>query len=321
MGDEETVDSFEDGDGVDSPSSENGVDSPRSENGVDSQDRIDPLDSAAQTESESGQESAPVPPAERTFGSENASERRGRGEERDRPVTHHTRPDPDPRDGVGAALAWFRHSDSQWVSFLRETLVSVLIVVTVGFLLFAISGVWPPLVAVESNSMDPHLQKGDLVLVMAEDRLAPGYAAGGTGVVTAEIGAEEDYERFGGPGDVIVYQPYGSDSATPIIHRAHLYVEEGENWYERADPAVIQADSCSELGACPAPTDGFITKGDNPTTNNYYDQERGISSVVEPEWVRGTATVRIPWVGWIRLVASDLELPGLSATTGGLGSY
>ncbi|MBS3759918.1 MAG: S26 family signal peptidase [Halodesulfurarchaeum sp.] len=219
---------------------------------------------------------------------------------------------------MGPAFNWFRDTDSQWIAFLRDTLVSILIVFAVGFLLFAISGVWPPLVAVESNSMDPHLQKGDLVLVMAEDRLSPEYNAGGTGIVTAETGAEQDYNRFGGPGDVIVYQPYGSDSATPIIHRAHLYVEAGENWYDRADPDVIQADSCAELGACPAPSEGFITKGDNPTTNNYYDQERGISTVVEPEWVRGTATVRIPWVGWIRLAASELELPGLSVTAGAL---
>ncbi|MDZ7849921.1 MAG: S26 family signal peptidase [Halodesulfurarchaeum sp.] len=227
--------------------------------------------------------------------------------------------EPDPRDGVGAALSWIRRSDSEWVSFLREILVSVLIVVVVGMLLYVISGVWPPLVAVESDSMDPHLQKGDLVLVMEEGRFSPDFAAGETGVVTAETGIEQDYDRFGGPGDVIVYQPDGSQSATPIIHRAHLYVETGENWYNRADSELLRADSCDELAACPAPTDGFITKGDNTVTNNYYDQTRGISSVVEPEWVRGTAVVRIPWLGWIRLAASDLDLPVVALTgTGGL---
>ncbi len=236
-----------------------------------------------------------------------------------RPPTPYAADDaPDPRNGVRSAFAWFRQTDSQWVAFFREILVSMLIVLAVGMLLFVISGVWPPLVAVESNSMDPHLQKGDLVLVMEEGRLSPDFAAGDTGIVTAETGIETDYNRFGEPGDVIVYQPYGSESATPIIHRAHLYVEEGENWYDRADPDLIQADSCADLAACPAPTDGFITKGDNVNTNDYYDQTRGISTVVKPEWVRGTATVRIPWVGWIRLAASDLNLPGLSATVGGL---
>jgi len=219
----------------------------------------------------------------------------------------------DREGGIVSAISWFRTTDDQWVALLRDVLVSLVVVAAVGGLLFAASGVWPPLVAVESDSMDPHLQKGDLVLVVEEGRFAPEFAAGGTGIVTAEQGAAKDYHRFGGPGDVIVYQPYGSDSATPIIHRAHLYVEEGENWYDRADKDVTNADSCEELDGCPAPTDGFVTKGDNPNTNNYYDQERGISSVVEPDWVRGTATVRIPWLGWIRLAASDLELPGVAS--------
>lgn len=330
MGGDENVDSAGPGDGAQSPDSE------------------EPEEPDDQAEPPADQEPSPQTPADSGFVSESAdggddsdtsgprnpsqSERgpegsRGIGgphqaksdSDTEAPTTHHTSTEPDPKAGFGSALAWFRQSDSQWVAFLRETLVSVLLVLAVGFLLFAISGVWPPLVAVESNSMDPHLQKGDLVLVMAEDRLSPEFAAGDTGIVTAETGAAKDYNRFGGPGDVIVYQPYGSETATPIIHRAHLYVEEGENWYDRADPDVIQADSCAELGACPAPSDGFITKGDNPTTNNYYDQERGISSVVEPEWVRGTATVRIPWVGWIRLAVSELELPGMFGTTGALG--
>jgi signal peptidase len=164
--------------------------------------------------------------------------------------------------------------------------------------------------------MDPHLKKGDLVLVMEADRLAPSYAAEDTGIVPADVGAQEAYERFGGPGDVIVYQPDGSGAATPIIHRAHLYVEEGENWYDRADRDLLRADSCDGLAACPAPATGFITSGDNPVTNDYYDQTRGISTVVEPEWVRGRAVLRIPYVGWIRLAASDLDLPALAATGG-----
>ena len=229
-----------------------------------------------------------------------------------RPVTP-SETDPDPRDGLGAAISWLRTSDSAAVGLARDVLVSLVVVLGVGLLLFAISGVWPPLVAVESDSMDPHLQKGDLVLVVEEDRFAPEFAAGETGIVTAETGAEHDYARFGGPGDVIVYQPNGIAATTPIIHRAHLYVEQGENWYERADPEFVDADSCNGLPACPAPATGFITKGDNEVTNDYYDQQRGISTVVEPEWVKGRAVLRIPWLGWIRLAASDIELPGLVA--------
>lgn len=266
----------------------------------------------------SAPERRPTPAERAGGGSRSGTERRERSEEpqkersRDRPTSAREPEERDPGERVWAALSWFRHSDDQWVAFTRETLVSLLVVIGIGIALFAVSGVWPPLVAVESDSMDPHLQKGDLVLVMDENRLPPDVAVGDTGIVTAERGQEAGYEQFGGYGDVIVYTPYGSGSSTPIIHRAHIYVEEGANWYDRADQSITDADSCEELASCPAPKAGFITSGDNPVSNDYYDQERGISSVVEPGWVKGRAVVRIPWVGWIRLAASDLQLPGLA---------
>jgi|APHM01.1.fsa_nt_gi Signal peptidase I len=62
--------------------------------------------------------------------------------------------------------------------FLRELVTSVGTVLLVGALLFAASGVWPPLVAVESGSMEPHMSKGDLVFVADNGRYAPGEAVG-----------------------------------------------------------------------------------------------------------------------------------------------
>jgi len=170
-------------------------------------------------------------------------------------------------------------------------------VILIGLLLFTVSGVWPPLVAIESPSMDPHIEKGDLVFVMEEQRFAGPNDR--HGVVTA--GAADGYTKFQRPGDVIVYEPDGSDRRTPIIHRAMFYVEDGENWYSRADPDHLSgADNCRELANCPADDGGFITKGDN---NNQYDQvgSSPISEPVEPEWVIGTAEYRVPLLGEIRL--------------------
>lgn len=226
---------------------------------------------------------------------------------------------PKPRDGLRPALGWLASTDHGIVLFLREIIVSVLVVLMIGLLLFATSGVWPPLVAVESGSMEPHLYRGDLVFVMEEHRLAPEYAVGDTGIVPKEIGEDRDYTRFGGPGDVIVYRPFGVDDSTPVIHRAHFFVEKGENWYKKANPDYLQADSCEELRHCPAPYDGFITKGDNAVSNDYYDQARGISTPVKPQWVRGRAVVRVPWLGWVRLAASDMNLPGVSQAAESFG--
>ena len=228
----------------------------------------------------------------------------------------------DGREGDRSAIGRVARSNNGLVVFVREMLVSIVVVVTIGMLLFAVSGVWPPMVAVESGSMEPHLQRGDLVIVMEEHRFAPGFSVEETGVVPRDVAEDNEYRQFGGYGDVIVYKPYGNDAQTPVIHRAHFYVEEGENWYERADPSFVEADSCEDLRYCPAPYAGFITKGDNSVSNNYYDQARGISTPVKTEWVKGTAEVRIPWLGWVRLAVSDTKLPGVASAveaTGGAG--
>ncbi|WP_394342397.1 S26 family signal peptidase [Salinigranum rubrum] len=190
--------------------------------------------------------------------------------------------------------------------FLREVGTSIGAVVLVGLVLFGVSGVWPPMVAVESGSMEPHMHKGDLVFITEPGRYTPDAAYEETGVVTAETGSDIDYRTFGGPGSVVVYDDPGR-GGPPIIHRAEFYVEEGENWYDRADPEFISADSCDELRNCPAPHGGFITKGD---ANGRYDQVSGIAEPVKPSWVTGIARIRIPYLGWVRLGLSDIVQTG-----------
>ena len=209
-------------------------------------------------------------------------------------------PEPDPRSGPVAAARWFLHTDDETVVFVRDLLSSALAVALVGVLLFGVSGVWPPMVAVESGSMEPHLRPGDLVFVMNEQRFVPGEAHGDTGVVTYADGKAADYRTFGSYGDVIVFRS-PSRTGPPIIHRARFWVDEGENWYGEADGQYVRAADCEELANCPAPHAGFITKGDH---NRYYDQAQGISDPVKPGWIRGTGEVRVPWLGCVRLYLS-----------------
>ena len=224
---------------------------------------------------------------------------------------------PDPRGGLRDALVWFLRTENGAVMFLREAASSALTVAMVGMLLFAVSGVWPPLVAVESGSMQPNMEKGDLVFVMDEDRFSPEYAHADTGIVPAYAAEAEEFRKFGGDGDVIVYEPGGNDRTTPVIHRVHFWVDDGENWYDRANGDYVNADSCDDLRNCPAPHAGFITKGDNAVTNNYYDQARGISSPVKPAWIRGSAEYRIPYLGWVRLTVAGTTTPGTTTLDAG----
>lgn len=218
-------------------------------------------------------------------------------------------------------LTRFRTAKTGPLMFIREMLTSVATVALIGLLLFAISGVWPPMVAIESKSMDPHMQKGDLVFVTEPGRYMPDYAHPDTGVVTYRIGGQHDYRTFDNYGSVVVYNN-PSRGGPPIIHRARFWVDEGENWYEKANKDYVNADNCAELLNCPAPHDGFITKGDN---NPNYDQANGLSTPVKPAWIVGTARLRIPYLGWVRLGVSGAAtgnpavtgLPSVASTPGG----
>jgi signal peptidase len=195
---------------------------------------------------------------------------------------------------------------------VRETGLSVGAVAAVGLVLFAISGVWPPMVAVESGSMEPHMHRGDLVFMTEPGRFAGDGAHADTGVVTRATGAETGHWKFGGYGSVVVYDDPGS-AGPPVIHRAQFWVEDGENWYDMANPDYVGADDCDEMSNCPAPHAGFVTKGDN---NARYDQVNGISEPVKPGWVVGVARVRIPYLGWIRLGVSEMSLDTTFAGAG-----
>jgi signal peptidase len=223
-------------------------------------------------------------------------------------------------DGARGWVRWLLTTDRGVVPYVREVLTSVLAVLLVGVVLFAVSGLWPPMVAVESPSMKPNLQTGDLVFVMEEHRLAAPAAYGGTGVVTHRTGEAVGYRKFGMGGDVVVYRPDGRSDRTPIIHRAMFYVNGSENWYDTAvavDPdAVGGYEDCDALPACPAPHAGFITKGDNERTNVQYDQVSRLSAPVRPAWVVGTAEFRVPLLGNLRLWASRAGVPSTGATSG-----
>ncbi|ELZ31194.1 hypothetical protein C474_10184 [Halogeometricum pallidum JCM 14848] len=215
------------------------------------------------------------------------------------------KPDASSTESSDSPLHRLLNAEDGPLLFVRELLVSVSAVLVLGLLLFAIAGVWPPMVAVESGSMEPHMHRGDLVFITEPDRFTPDYAFEDTGIVTVDIGDEHGYQSFGGAGSVIVYDP-PSRVGSPIIHRARFHVEEGENWYERANPDYIAADDCEELSYCPAPHAGFITKGD---ANARYDQASRIAEPVRSEWIQGVARLRIPLLGYVRLELAGAILP------------
>jgi len=175
----------------------------------------------------------------------------------------------------------FYHSDSFGAGLLRDFLFVIAVVVVFSSVSHIALGLWTPMVAVESGSMIPHIQIGDIIFVQSIER---------TDIITYRDGAQSGYISFENYGDVILYKPFGREGVTPIIHRAMYFVEKGEPMWD---------------GGPPAPHAGYITKGDNTKTNPSYDQQGSISYLqpVKKEWVIGAARfIRIPILGCISLI-------------------
>ena len=191
----------------------------------------------------------------------------------------------------------------------RELGSALLVVSAVFMLTWGYTGNWPPMVVIESGSMEHDdnplypepgfthigaIDTGDLVLVKSAER---------SDIVTYLAGKQQGYERYGDYGDVIIYYKNGLRGvcsagasldeaecnrqdgewtpATPVIHRAMAWVEVRDNgsYYlpevdmEFANGKLVLA----EIGLPPgAPLtgitqSGYITKGDS-TGNRHPDQ-------------------------------------------------
>lgn len=170
--------------------------------------------------------------------------------------------------------------ENAWVSLGKDLMSVVAVLIIFMVLSKLVFGLWTPMVAVESGSMEPHMQIGDIIFIKSTDK---------ANITTYEEGKKTGYESFQNYGDVILYRPYGEQGVTPIIHRAMYRVEAGEPMWENGPVA---------------PYSGYITKGDNVVTNQHFDQEGQISyeTPVKDEWIIGTAQYRIPYLGYVRLI-------------------
>jgi signal peptidase len=192
---------------------------------------------------------------------------------------------------AASAVRAFRESDHPAVSLARDVLWVVAVVGGIALALYLFAGTWPAVVTIESESMVPNMNVGDLVLVVDEDRFGP--------LTTWDEGQRTGHTSFGNYGDVIIYRPNGVDSVHPIIHRAMTYVD-------------TEAVKNSELGAYYAdPHGGYITKGDN---NPYIDQVNlriegvGVVEPVKKEWIVGKALIAVPLVGYLPLHLAEFAI-------------
>ncbi len=138
--------------------------------------------------------------------------------------------DPDDEDVDDLDLPGDDRGDGKWPVYWRardslffEPLVALAIVAVLLVSLFAYTGNWPPVYAIESNSMQHgsgdhvgFLNAGDIVLAQ---KVSLG------SIVPYVIGVQTGFSTYGEPGDVLLYYPYGQTSQTPIIHRAIFFLQ------------------------------------------------------------------------------------------------
>ncbi len=189
--------------------------------------------------------------------------------------------------GVRDAIQRFRTSTNPVLSLLRDLLWVFVVVGGIALILFAVSGTWPAVVTVESESMVPHMNVGDLVFVVEKDRFGP--------LTTWEEGQASGFQTFGDYGNVIIYRPNGDTRIHPIIHRAMFWVEAGE-----VVPVTIQVNNYQFEKNFTAPHAGYITKGDHNPNIDQVGAIQGIGQIepVEPDWIIGKALFAIPYLGY-----------------------
>jgi signal peptidase I len=114
---------------------------------------------------------------------------------------------------------YWRARDSLWF----EPLVALAIVVLLLVAFWAYTQNWPPAYVVESNSMQ-HGTTDVVGLINAGDIVLAQKVPVGS-IVSYLTGLQTGYSTYGEYGDVILYYPNGDTSATPIVHRAILYLQ------------------------------------------------------------------------------------------------
>jgi signal peptidase len=223
------------------------------------------------------------------------------------------------RKNIKNKLVYFWRTDNNKISIVRDILVAFLLVLIILTALWTYTGQWlgAPMVAIESGSMmhldEPYgrigtINAGDMVLLVKVNKRSE---------ISTYIDKDSDNQYYGKYGDVIVYRPYGDVNRDQIIHRAMCWVDYDDEYgtYTVEGYGVINQTSITipELGlnkyvVSRNPHSGYITKGDNPVTNDRADQAPGgiCNEPIKLEWVSGKARGELPWIGTLNLLFNDI---------------
>ena len=205
--------------------------------------------------------------------------------------------------------------------------------------LIAYSGMNVPFSVVMSQSMQHDNERseigcidtGDIVVVKSKDKAT---------IQSYVEGTQTGYSTFGDYGSVIIYER--NSSSNPVIHRAIVWLEwdsvekkwkseelkgyEGD-WYckvtsvdgsvEKKDPDNLEGTlifrditrsgkNVSISLTSLTKESGFLTMGDNPVTNNSFDQASGIiNHPIAMDDIKSVPFAELPWIGSVKILTGN----------------
>lgn len=222
-------------------------------------------------------------------------------------------------------------------NLLRDVAIAFLLVAIVIAALFAFTRVWPPMVVVESASMQHSaaesfigvIDTGDIVLVQSAPRRQDviTYVEGRSG--SSGFSTYSDY------GDVIIFAPDGNRGAIPLIHRALLALEwnetaggfdiptlldleRGTDWdSNKPEPFGLGSGDHVELRnityrnlTVRIQMGNYVTRAVSQTCPENFcgfitmgDNNNGPDRyLTRLDWIHGRARGEVPWFGLLKLV-------------------
>ncbi|NPA75194.1 MAG: S26 family signal peptidase [Euryarchaeota archaeon] len=236
---------------------------------------------------------------------------------------------------------------------IKDIIISIVVVAVVFLALYAYAGVWPPIVVVESGSMQ-HGNDSNIGTIDTGDIVVVKKVYSPDDVTTYIEGRMSGYKTYGNYGDVLIYNYNGMS----IIHRAIAYLMwDGHEWkirgvnenhlpnwlYIDRTPGqemltiynVTMSDNSGKymimihldpkhLNPNVVGDEGFITMGDHnliefgPTA---YDQNGAdgytpiCPKLVSYNMITGVARGELPWFGAIKLYLTGTNTNEIPANT------
>lgn len=213
------------------------------------------------------------------------------------------------------------------------------IILGAGYIgIFTVSGLDSPLSVVTSSSMqhDNNLSQigvidtGDVMVIQSPSKVE---------IQSYVEGTVSGLKMFGDYGHVIVYNR--GDDVNPVIHRAIIWLDynaKADTWSAPSLADYKGSWSCTgstsylslsgtltfhgitqfnktvsiNLGTL-GKQSGYLTMGDNPSSNTYFDQAVGIiSHPIGNDDIRSMPIMEIPWMGVLKVYMTDNKRPYLS---------